>query len=78
MHQPSLPIVFNPPFEEYQHNTVIEEQQKQKDEISKDEKELYSFLLTNQQLPQPQTEHGDLLSSMELGTISKFSEYAMV
>ena len=72
------------PLEEYVHVTTEEETNHkiQKEEISNDEKELYSFLFHQQTQAQPQaqpqSEHGDLLSSMELGTISKFSEYAMV
>ena len=54
------------------------------EEIKQDENELYSFLF-NKQVPasvpmQPQPQQGALLSSMpvELGTISKFGDYAMV
>ena len=50
--------------------------------IKQDENELYSFLF-NKQVPQPQPQQGALMSSMspsvtELGTISKFGDYAMV
>ena len=74
------------PLEEYVHVTTETEEEShhniQKEEISKDEKELYSFLFHQQAQAQPkaqpQSEHGDLLLSMELGTLSKFSEYAMI
>lgn len=50
---------------------------KKADEIKQDENELYSFLFQKTQ-SQPKPEQGALLSSMELGTISKFGDYAMI
>jgi hypothetical protein len=48
------------------------------DILKKDENELYSFLFSTPVQAQPQPQQGALLSSMDLGTISKFGDYAMV
>lgn len=74
-------------FEEYSEIPESDVSNTQEEVLKHDENELYSFLFNkneqpnlNQSQSQPQPQQGALLSSMDmdLGTISKFGDFAMV